>query len=159
MVAVGTTCAVSVCLSLIPTPSGFRSALSILKHPTDANVQTVAGIFALLNDFLVSRNQLPLGFLNPLLYGDGLEGLTDIISGSNPGCGTDGFPATVGWDPVRTARLHFRRWLNLCFIGHGSRDAKLSSAAEHPSTDTLWPSGSASGATLTTCMRSFQSFK
>jgi len=26
--------------------------------------------------------------------------LNDITSGSNPGCGTDGFNATVGWDPV-----------------------------------------------------------
>ena len=24
----------------------------------------------------------------------------DITTGSNPGCGTNGFPATTGWDPV-----------------------------------------------------------
>ncbi|KAH8993092.1 hypothetical protein EDB86DRAFT_3045606 [Lactarius hatsudake] len=42
----------------------------------------------------------PLGFLNPWLYGVGLPGINDIISGSNPGCGTDGFSAAVGWDPV-----------------------------------------------------------
>ena len=28
------------------------------------------------------------------------EVFTDIVKGSNPGCGTQGFPATKGWDPV-----------------------------------------------------------
>ncbi|KAF8259695.1 hypothetical protein EI94DRAFT_1614660, partial [Lactarius quietus] len=27
-------------------------------------------------------------------------GFDDITSGSNPGCGTGGSPAMVGWDPV-----------------------------------------------------------
>jgi tripeptidyl-peptidase-1 len=27
----------------------------------------------------------------------------DITVGSNPGCGTDGFPASPGWDPVTGA--------------------------------------------------------
>ncbi|KAH9046859.1 subtilisin-like protein, partial [Lactarius hengduanensis] len=40
-----------------------------------------------------------LAFLNPLLYGIGLEGLNDITSGSNPGCNTNGFSAVPGWDP------------------------------------------------------------
>jgi len=70
-----------------------------------ASVQTVAGIIALLNDFMISEGKSPLGFLNPFLYGDGLEGLNDIRSGSNPGCGTDGFTADLGWDAVRGA-LH-----------------------------------------------------
>ncbi|KAH9025386.1 hypothetical protein EDB85DRAFT_1982937, partial [Lactarius pseudohatsudake] len=34
------------------------------------------------------------------LYHDGFAGLNDITSGSNPGCGTDGFSAIPGWDPV-----------------------------------------------------------
>ncbi|KAH9054084.1 subtilisin-like protein [Lactarius deliciosus] len=42
----------------------------------------------------------PLGFLNIRLYDDGLAGFNDITSGSNPGCGTDGFSAVPGWDPV-----------------------------------------------------------
>ena len=24
----------------------------------------------------------------------------DITNGTNPGCGTDGFPTATGWDPV-----------------------------------------------------------
>ena len=31
------------------------------------------------------------------LYADAFN---DIVSGSNPGCGTSGFAATPGWDPV-----------------------------------------------------------
>jgi hypothetical protein len=27
-----------------------------------------------------------------------------MILGSNPGCGTNGFPAEVGWDPVSATR-------------------------------------------------------
>ncbi|VDC03354.1 unnamed protein product [Peniophora sp. CBMAI 1063] len=61
---------------------------------------TVAGIVSLLNDFLLSQNKPTLGFLNPLLYSTGVAGLNDITSGSNPGCGTAGFTARAGWDPV-----------------------------------------------------------
>ncbi|KAH8978359.1 subtilisin-like protein [Lactarius hatsudake] len=67
---------------------------------TSGSAPTVAGIIALLNDYLISRGSTPLGFLNPWLYGAGLPGLNDITSGSNPGCNTDGFPAIAGWDPV-----------------------------------------------------------
>ncbi|KAH9068090.1 subtilisin-like protein [Lactarius deliciosus] len=61
---------------------------------------TVAGIISLLNDYRISKGKPPLGFLNPWLYGKALPGLNDITSGRNPGCGTDGFPAIIGWDPV-----------------------------------------------------------
>jgi len=65
----------------------------------------VAGIISLLNDYQLSKDRTPLGFLNPWLYGYGHTGINDITSGSNPGCGTVGFSAIVGWDPVRPARL------------------------------------------------------
>ena len=38
----------------------------------------------------------PLGFLNPVLY-DNEWALNDIVNGSNPGCGTEGFTAAVGY--------------------------------------------------------------
>jgi tripeptidyl-peptidase-1 len=65
----------------------------------------MAGIVALLNDYRVSHNKDPLGFLNLWLYGGGLGGFNDITSGFNPGCDTPGFPAIAGWDPVRPAGL------------------------------------------------------
>ncbi|KAI0358004.1 subtilisin-like protein [Trametes cingulata] len=67
---------------------------------TSASSPTFAGVIALLNDFRLSRGQSPLGFLNPLIYSTGVAGFNDITSGSNPGCGTNGFTAGAGWDPV-----------------------------------------------------------
>ncbi|KAH8980020.1 subtilisin-like protein [Lactarius hatsudake] len=69
---------------------------------TSCATPTVAGVIALLNDFLISEGKDPLGFLNPWLYtaDEGMFGLNDVRSGSNPGCGTDGFTAISGWDPV-----------------------------------------------------------
>ena len=62
---------------------------------------TFASVIALLNDELASAGKSRLGWLNPWLYSNP-DALNDITSGSNPGCGTDGFYATTGWSPVRT---------------------------------------------------------
>ncbi|KAF8265092.1 peptidase S8/S53 domain-containing protein [Lactarius quietus] len=67
---------------------------------TSCSTPVVAGLISLLNDFRLSKDKPPLGFLNPLLYGEARPGFTDITSGSNPGCGTKGFSAVPGWDPV-----------------------------------------------------------
>ncbi|KAH9071439.1 subtilisin-like protein [Lactarius deliciosus] len=67
---------------------------------TSVSAPIVAGIVSLLNDYLISTGRPRLGFLNLLLYGRGRDGVNDITSGSNPGCGTDGFTAVPGWDPV-----------------------------------------------------------
>ena len=64
----------------------------------------MAGIISLLNDYLLSKGEEPLGFLNPWLYGDASDAFLDITRGSNPGCGTPGFSAVEGWDPVRSTR-------------------------------------------------------
>ncbi|KAH9027718.1 subtilisin-like protein [Lactarius pseudohatsudake] len=67
---------------------------------TSLAAPVVAGIISLLNDWLITTGREPLGFLNPWLYGSGFRVLNDITEGSNPGCGTDGFSAIAGWDPV-----------------------------------------------------------
>ncbi|KAI0831997.1 peptidase S8/S53 domain-containing protein [Trametes gibbosa] len=67
---------------------------------TSASSPTFAAVIALLNDFRLSQGKAPLGFLNPLIYSTGVPGFNDITSGSNPGCGTNGFTAGAGWDPV-----------------------------------------------------------
>ncbi|KAH9019170.1 subtilisin-like protein [Lactarius pseudohatsudake] len=71
-----------------------------LAKGTSCSTPVVAGIIALLNDYQLSKNRPVLGFLNPWLYGTAHQGFNDITSGSNPGCGTDGFSAVPGWDPV-----------------------------------------------------------
>ncbi|KAG2011221.1 tripeptidyl peptidase SED3 [Coprinopsis cinerea AmutBmut pab1-1] len=68
---------------------------------TSASSPTVAGIFALLNDYRLSQNRSLLGFINPLIYSEYARGaFNDIVSGNNPGCHTNGFEARSGWDPV-----------------------------------------------------------
>ncbi|KDR68017.1 hypothetical protein GALMADRAFT_272863 [Galerina marginata CBS 339.88] len=67
---------------------------------TSASSPTAAGVFSLLNDFRLSQGKTSLGFINPLIYSTASSGFTDITSGSNPGCGTQGFSAGKGWDPV-----------------------------------------------------------
>ncbi|KAH8997691.1 subtilisin-like protein [Lactarius hatsudake] len=69
-------------------------------HGTSGATPVVAGIIALINDYQISKNRPVLGFLNPWLYGRAARALTDVTSGTNPGCNTDGFSAVPGWDPV-----------------------------------------------------------
>ncbi|KAH9000929.1 peptidase S8/S53 domain-containing protein [Lactarius hatsudake] len=83
-----------------------------LTDGTSVATPIVAGVISLLNDWLISIGHPPLGFLNPWLYGRGFQGLNDITSGSNPGCGLDGFSAIAGWDPVTgLGTPHFHRML------------------------------------------------
>ncbi|KAH8985670.1 subtilisin-like protein [Lactarius akahatsu] len=108
----GTSAATPVCPSP-PTSDLGRPSLSV---QLTANPQVVAGIISLLNDWLIMTGQDPLGFLNPWLYGRGRAALNDITEGSNPGCGTDGFSAIVGWDPVTgLGTPSFRKMLEQLF--------------------------------------------
>ncbi|KAH9058271.1 subtilisin-like protein [Lactarius vividus] len=104
----GTSCSVPVRLSL-----SHLSASSFFESQLAANLQVVAGIISLLNDYQLSKNRPVLGFLNPWLYGTAKQGFNDITSGSNPGCDTDGFSAVPGWDPVTgLGTPDFQRLLN-----------------------------------------------
>jgi tripeptidyl-peptidase-1 len=57
------------------------------------------GIVTLLNEARLAAKKGPIGFLNPTLYAHP-EAFNDITKGSNPGCGSEGFKAQPGWDPV-----------------------------------------------------------
>jgi len=70
---------------------------------TSASSPTFTGIVSLLNDARLASGLAPLGFLNPLIYAIGANapsGFNDITVGNNPGCGTEGFNASIGWDAV-----------------------------------------------------------
>ncbi|KAG2128980.1 peptidase S8/S53 domain-containing protein [Suillus clintonianus] len=67
---------------------------------TSCAAPTFAALVSMLNDARINAQKAPLGFLNPFLYSTGHKALNDITKGNNPGCGTEGFNATVGWDPV-----------------------------------------------------------
>ncbi|CAN8104845.1 unnamed protein product [Discula destructiva] len=70
---------------------------------TEGGTSASSPIFAsLVNRIVEERLKIgkgPLGFINPVLY-QHPEVLNDIKNGSNPGCGTNGFDAVKGWDPV-----------------------------------------------------------
>lgn len=56
-------------------------------------------VVTLINQQRTRIGKGPVGFLNPVLYAHPWV-LNDITNGSNPGCGTNGFTAVEGWDPV-----------------------------------------------------------
>ncbi|EIN06455.1 subtilisin-like protein [Punctularia strigosozonata HHB-11173 SS5] len=66
---------------------------------TSCSSPIFASVIALLNDELLKAGKPVLGFLNPWAYANP-QAFNDITTGNNPGCGTTGFPATAGWDPV-----------------------------------------------------------
>jgi len=66
---------------------------------TSCAAPTVGGILSLVNDKRLAAGQPVLGFVNPLLYKNAAA-LNDIVGGCNPGCGSKGFCAVTGWDPV-----------------------------------------------------------
>ncbi|KAJ3559073.1 hypothetical protein NM688_g555 [Phlebia brevispora] len=67
---------------------------------TSASAPIFASMIALINNAREDAGKPPLGFLNPFLYQNSRSLFNDIMTGNNPGCGTDGFSAVAGWDPV-----------------------------------------------------------
>ncbi|KAF7353862.1 Subtilisin-like protein [Mycena venus] len=76
-----------------------QDASTGLVDGTSCSSPIFASVIGLLNDELLNAGKPVLGFLNPWLYANP-GAFNDITSGSNPGCGTTGFPAKAGWDPV-----------------------------------------------------------
>ncbi|KAJ4856853.1 pro-kumamolisin, activation domain-containing protein [Trichoderma breve] len=58
-----------------------------------------ASVITLINQERAKIGKGSVGFINPVLYAN-TDALTDIKQGSNPNCGTSGFTAVEGWDPV-----------------------------------------------------------
>lgn len=53
----------------------------------------------MINEDRIAAGKGPVGFVNPALYEES-HVMNDIKIGNNPGCGTDGFSAVEGWDPL-----------------------------------------------------------
>lgn len=70
-----------------------------LVSGTSASTPVVGAIFTLINEARINAGKSSIGFVNPVLYANP-GALNDITSGNNPGCGTSGFSAVEGWDPV-----------------------------------------------------------
>jgi tripeptidyl-peptidase I len=66
---------------------------------TSASSPAFASILTRINEERIAAGKGTVGFVNPVLYGNASV-LHDITVGNNSGCGTDGFVAAPGWDPV-----------------------------------------------------------
>ncbi|CEJ91035.1 hypothetical protein VHEMI06776 [[Torrubiella] hemipterigena] len=73
-----------------------------LSSGTSNSAPMWAGMISLINDARISQGKPTLGFFNPRLYTDKAvqAAFTDIATGGNPSCNTNGFKAAAGWDVV-----------------------------------------------------------
>ncbi|MCJ1404465.1 hypothetical protein MMC11_007690 [Xylographa trunciseda] len=70
-----------------------------LVYGTSASAPVFGSIITLINEQRVAAGKGAVGFINPTLYANPSM-LNDITAGGNQGCGTPGFEAVSGWDPV-----------------------------------------------------------
>ena len=66
---------------------------------TSASAPIFASIVTRINGERLAAGKKAVGFLNPVLYKHA-DAFNDVVNGTNPGCGTVGFAAAKGWDPV-----------------------------------------------------------
>jgi tripeptidyl-peptidase-1 len=72
-----------------------------LVYGTSAASPVVGAILTMVNDARIAQGKPTIGFINPTIYSANfVPGFKDVTNGTNPGCGTLGFNATKGWDPV-----------------------------------------------------------
>ncbi len=67
--------------------------------PTRASAPVFATILTRINEECIAAGKATIGFVNPTLYANA-GAFHDIVTGTNPGCGTNGFSCAEGWDPV-----------------------------------------------------------
>ncbi|TVY45567.1 Aorsin [Lachnellula occidentalis] len=84
---------------LATTPPPYNNNTVYGTPGTSASAPIFASIINLINEERLAAGKSVVGFINPTLY-QNPDAFTDITTGSNPGCGTDGFSAVKGWDPV-----------------------------------------------------------
>ena len=77
----------------------FNGGEATLIGGTSASAPVFASIINRVNEERLLKGKRTVGFVNPTLYAHP-EVLHDITVGDNPGCGTNGFNVTEGWDPV-----------------------------------------------------------
>ena len=70
-----------------------------LVYGTSASSPTFGSVITLINEQRVAGGKAAVGFINPTIYANP-GAFNDITSGGNQGCGTAGFTAVTGWDPV-----------------------------------------------------------
>lgn len=79
--------------------ASFTAGEFFPEFGTSISTPIWAAMIALINNERAAKGKGPVGFINPTLYKNP-QIFNDITSGNAPGCGTDGFKATLGWDPT-----------------------------------------------------------
>ncbi|KAJ8481461.1 hypothetical protein ONZ51_g5989 [Trametes cubensis] len=81
---------------------------------TSASAPIFAAMITAVNDARIAAGKSPVGWINPALYSSTFANIfNDITDGNNPGCGTQGFAASPGWDPVTgLGTVNFPRMLS-----------------------------------------------
>ena len=80
----------------------FNKGAPTLIGGTSAAAPVFASILTRINEERIAAGKSTVGFVNPTLYANP-SAFHDITTGSNPGCGTNGFSAAKGWDPGKSA--------------------------------------------------------
>jgi len=77
----------------------INNALPTLIGGTSAAAPVFAAVINRINEERIAVGKSSVGFVNPTLYANP-GAFNDITVGNNSGCGTPGFYAAPGWDPV-----------------------------------------------------------
>ena len=77
----------------------FANGEYMVQAGTSLAAPIFASIITMINQERTAAGKGPVGFINPVLYANP-GAFNDITIGNNPGCGTEGFHAASGWDPV-----------------------------------------------------------
>lgn len=77
----------------------FNKLIPQLVSGTSAAAPVFAALLTLINEERIAAGRPTVGFVNPMIYAHP-EAFNDVTEGNNEGCGTDGFKAAKGWDPV-----------------------------------------------------------
>jgi tripeptidyl-peptidase-1 len=77
----------------------WTSGAPTLIGGTSAAAPLFGAMLTRINEELIEAGKPTVGFVNPILYAHP-EVFNDITIGNNSGCGTPGFYAVKGWDPV-----------------------------------------------------------
>ena len=89
---------------------------AVQQFGTSASAPIVASMIALVNNERLNAGKRCVGFVNPVLYANP-QIFRDVVEGHNEGCGTDGFEAVEGWDPVTgLGTINFPKMLEV-FMG------------------------------------------
>lgn len=70
-----------------------------LTYGTSASTPVLGSILTLINQERLKAGKSSIGFINPTAYAHP-EVFNDVTTGSNGGCGTEGWHAVPGWDPA-----------------------------------------------------------